>query len=97
MRAPFSTEECACSEQTTTLRPVARRAAMRAASVDVEALSSMWPCHPRGMPISWATQSRTVSSSSVEAGAVRQRKPTELSVAASSSARIPGSAALTAK
>ena len=43
-----------------------------------------------------ARPSRTTSSSSsVEAGAVRQRKPTEFSVAASSSARIPGSEPVT--
>jgi hypothetical protein len=41
IRAFFSTEECACSEQTTTLRPVTCRAAIRAASVEVEAVSSM--------------------------------------------------------
>ena len=92
MRASFSTDECACSEHTTTLRPVAWRAAISAASVEVDAVSSMWPCHSRGMPISWATQSSTVTSSSVEAGAVRQRIATEFRVAASSSARMPGSA-----
>ena len=68
-----------------------------AAIVPVEAVSSMWPCHPSGSPSSWAVQSSTTPSSSVEAGAVRHRKPTELSVAASSSAKIPGSAALVAK
>ena len=73
------------------------RAAISAASVEVDAVSSMWPCQPAGRPSSCATQSQTSSSSSVEAGAVRQRKPTEFSVAASSSARIPGSAPLTAK
>ena len=41
IRAALSTEECACSEQTTTFRPVASRAAISAASVDVEAVSSM--------------------------------------------------------
>ena len=97
IRAALSAAECACSEQTTTLRPVVCRAAIRAASVEVEAVSSMCPCQPGGSPISCATQSQTRSSSSVDAGAVRQRKPTELSVAASSSARIPGSAPVVAK
>ena len=41
MRASFSTDECACSEQTTTFRPVTWRAAMSAASVEVDAASSM--------------------------------------------------------
>jgi hypothetical protein len=97
IRAPFSTDEWACSEQATTSRPVAWRAAIRAASVDVEALSSMCPCHPSGRPTSWATQSSTRPSSSVEAGAVRQRIATWLSAAASSSARIPGSDPVTEK
>ena len=57
----------------------------------------MWPCQPVGRPSSCATQSSVSASSSVDAGDVRQMKPTEFSVAASSSARIPGSAALTAK
>ena len=35
---------------TTTSRPVASRAAISAASVEVEALSSMWPCQPPGSP-----------------------------------------------
>ena len=68
-----------------------------AAIVPVEAVSSMWPCQPSGSPSSLAVQSQHHPSSSVDAGAVRHRKPTELSVAASSSARIPGSAALVAK
>ncbi len=97
IRAAFSTEECACSEQTTRRLPVASRAAASAASVDVEAVSSMWPCQPEGRPSSCASQSRATSSSSVEAGAVRQRKPTEFRVAASSSARIPGSDAVAGK
>jgi hypothetical protein len=41
IRAAFSTDECACSEHTTTLRPVTCRAAINAASVDVDAVSSM--------------------------------------------------------
>ena len=97
MRAALSAPECACSEQSTTSRPVASRAAMIAASVDVEALSSMCPCQPRGSPSSSAAQSSTTASSSVAAGAVRHRNATELSVAASSSARIAGSAELVAK
>jgi hypothetical protein len=97
IRAAFSTEECACSEHTTRSRPVASRAAISAARVEVEALSSMCPCHPAGSPTKSATHSSTTASSSVEAGAVRQRMATELRVAASSSARIPGSEALVAK
>ena len=41
-----------CSEHTTTFRPVTWRAAMSAASVPVEAVSSMWPCQPSGRPSS---------------------------------------------
>ena len=74
MRASFSTEECACSEQTTTLRPVTCRAAISAASVDVDAVSSMWPCQPSGRPSSCRTQSTTRSSSSVDGG---RRAPDE--------------------
>ena len=70
---------------------------MIAARVEVEALSSMWPCQPTGSPRRSATQSITTPSSSVAAGAVRHKNDTELSVAASSSARIPGSEALVAK
>ena len=76
---------------------MASRAATHAANVDVEALSSMWPCQPDGRPRRSAAQSSTTPSSSVDAGAVRHRIAIELSVAASSSARIPGSAALVAK
>ena len=57
----------------------------------------MCPCQPLGSPSSSAVQSSTTPSSSVDAGAVRHRIAIELSVAASSSARIPGSAALVAK
>ena len=73
------------------------RAAISAASVEVDAESSMWPCQPSGSPSSCATQSHTSPSSSVEAGAVRHRIATLLSAAASSSARIPGRDALVAK
>ena len=46
MRQARSTEECACSEATTTRRSgSAVRAAHSAASVEIEAVSSMWPCH----------------------------------------------------
>ena len=41
IRAALSTEECACSEHTTTSRPVTCLATIRAASVEVEAVSSM--------------------------------------------------------
>jgi hypothetical protein len=93
----LATDEWVCSEQTTSLRPVASRAAIMAASVEVDALSSMWPCQSSGSPSNRAVQSSTTPSSSVDAGAVRHRIAIELSVAASSSARIPGSAALVAK
>ena len=49
---------------------------------------------PHGRPSSCAVQSSVRASSSVDAGEVRQMKATELSVAARSSARMPGSAAL---
>ena len=97
IRASFSTEEWACSEHTTRSRPVATRAAIIAASVEVEAVSSMWPCQPLGRPRSCAVQSSTTPSSSVAAGAVRHRMATELSVAASSSARIARLEELVAK
>ena len=97
MRAALSTDECACSEQTTTLRPVTCRAAISAASVDVEAVSSMCPCQPSGSPSSCRTQSTVRSSSSVEAGEARQRIAFCCIAAASSSARIPGSDAVIAK
>ena len=97
IRAFFSTDECACSEQTTTFRPVTWRAAISAASVDVDAVSSMCPCQPSGRPSSWRTQSTVRSSSSVDAGEARQVSATWFIAAQSSSARIPGSDAVTAK
>ena len=97
MRAAFSTAECACSEQTTALRPVMCRAATSAASVDVDAVSSMCPCQPSGSPSSCRTQSTMRSSSSVDAGDARQRIAFWFIAAASSSARIPGSDAVIAK
>ncbi len=57
----------------------------------------MWPCQPSGRPSSCRTQSTTRSSSSVDAGDARQTIATWFSVAAISSARIPGSDAVTAK
>ena len=46
-RHAFSTDECACSEQTTTRAPgLAWRAAASAVIVAVEAVSSIWPCSP---------------------------------------------------
>ena len=57
IRAAFSTDECACSEQATAFRPVTWRAAISAASVDVEAVSSMCPCQPSGRPSSCRAQS----------------------------------------
>ena len=97
MCAALSTEEWACSEHTTTCPPVAFRAAMSAASVEVDAVSSICPCQCPGSPSSWLTQSRTRPSSSVEAGEVRHRMATGLSAAASSSARMPGGDAVTEK
>ncbi len=97
IRAALSTDECACSEQTTTLRPVTCRAAISAARVDVDAVSSMCPCQPSGSPSSWRTQSTVRSSSSVDAGDACQRIATWFIVAASSSARMPGSDAVIAK
>ena len=70
---------------------------MIAASVPVDAVSSMCPCQPSGSPSSFAVQSSTTPSSSVAAGAVRHRNATEFKVAASSSARIPGGEAEVAK
>ena len=67
------------------------RAAASAAIIDVEAVSSMWPCQPRGNPSSCASQSSTVSSSSVAAGDESHVIPFTFSAAISSSARIPGS------
>ena len=69
-------------------RRARRRAAASAASVHVDAVSSMCPCQPPGSPSSCASQSSVTSSSSCSAGDVRQRIPTWLSAAASSSARI---------
>ena len=74
IRAPFSTDECACSEQTTTLRPVTWRAAISAASVEVEAVSSMWPCQPVGQ----AEQLRDpVADEPLELGRRRRGAPQE--------------------
>jgi hypothetical protein len=70
---------------------------MSAASVDVDAVSSMWPCQPSGSPSSCRTQSTTRSSSSVDAGDARQTMATWFSAAAMSSARMPGSDDVTAK
>ena len=97
MRAPLSSAECACSEPTATLRPVAWRAAIIAAIVEVDAASSMWPCQPSGSPSSCAAQSHASPSSSVDAGEVRHRNAIGLSAAASISARIPGRDAELAK
>ena len=50
------------------------RAAISAASVDVEAVSSMWPCQPAGQPEQLRDPvADEQPSSSVEAGDVRQR------------------------
>ena len=69
------------------------RATTTAASTPVEAVSSMWPVNPSGRPTSCRNQSSVSSSSSCSAGDVRQRIPTWLSPAMSSSASTPGSAA----
>ena len=74
MRAALSAAECACSEQTTTLRPVVCRAAISAASVEVDAVSSMWPCQPLGQP----DQLRDpVADEQLELGRGRRRPPEE--------------------
>ena len=87
-RHAFATDECACSEATTTRAPgFACRAAASATIVHVEAVSSMWPCRPSGSPSSCASQSSVTSSSSCSAGEVRQRIPTWFNPALSSSAR----------
>ena len=66
------------------------RAAASAASVEVEAASSMCPWRPAGSPRSCASQSRVTCSSSVAAGEVSQDIAFTFSAATSSSARIPG-------
>ena len=48
------------------------RAAASAASVEVEAVSSMWPCQSAGRPSSCATQRTATYSSSVPAGEARR-------------------------
>ena len=54
MRQARSMDECACSEATTTRRSgSAVRAAHSAASVEVDAESSMWPCHVAGKSSNW--------------------------------------------
>ena len=73
------------------------RAAISAASVEVDAVSSMCPCQPSGSPSSCRTQSTVRSSSSVDAGDACHRIATWFIVAASSSARMPGSDAVMAK
>ena len=98
MRQARSTEEWACSEATTTRRSgLAVRAAHNAASVEIEAVSSMWPCHVAGKPSSWPSHESVSSSSSVTAGEVRQSMPFAFIVAARSSARIPGCDAVIAE
>ena len=67
-RAAFSTLKFACSDATTTPPGRRVRAAASAAIVAVDAVSSMWPCQPLGRPSSCASQSITVTSSSVAAG-----------------------------
>ena len=65
--------------------------------VEVEAVSSICPCHPDGRPSSCASQSSVSSSSSVAAGEVAHPIALTFSVAISSSARIPGSEPVFAK
>ena len=72
-------------------------AAASAASVEVEAVSSMWPCQSCGSPSSCASHRTATYSSSVPAGEARQRIATAFSVAAISSARMAGSDELVAK
>ena len=99
IRAAFSTDECACSEQTTTRASGCTCARPRArASVDVDAVSSMCPCQPSGQPeqLPRASRRRAARARSTP-GEARQRIATWFSVAASSSARIAGSDAVIAK
>ena len=87
----MSIDEWACSEQSTTPSGRRCRAAVRAARVEVDAVSSMWPWSPSGRPRSCRSQSSATSSSSVAAGEVRQSIAFTFSAAVRNSARIPGS------
>jgi len=96
--AALSTELCVCSEHTTTSRPVASRAAVNAVSVEVgrRVLDVTVP------PVREAEQLRhPVEHQGPRARSRRGRSANriavELSVAASSSARIAGSDELVAK
>ncbi len=89
--AALSIDECVCSEQRTTPFGRSVRAAASATKVEVEAVSSMWPCQSPSRPISSQSHSIVSSSSSVAAGPVRQSIAFRLNAAARSSARMPGS------
>ena len=75
---------------TRTVGGTASRAAARATSVEVDAVSWMTPKRGSGRPMAWRSQSRVTSSSSVAAGAVFQIIALALKAAASISPRIPG-------
>jgi hypothetical protein len=96
-RAAFSTEKFACSDARTMPPGRSSLAAASAAIVEIDAVSSSWPCRPSGRPSSWRSQSTARSSTSVAAGEVLQSIPFTFIVAASSSARIPGSEPVFAK
>ena len=66
------------------------RAAASAWNVDIDAVSQIIPLKESGSPIICRSQSRTCSSSSVAAGAVRHSIPLTLSAAVSISPKDPG-------
>jgi hypothetical protein len=75
----------------------ASRAAARASSVLIDAVSLMIPNHPSPSPSIRRSQSSECCSSSVALGLVFQSIPLTLSAAVSSSARIPGADPVVAK
>ena len=93
--AALSIDECVCSEQTTTRRSgiAVARSHERGQRRDRRRVLDVAVPARRADRAAAASQSVTCSSSSVSAGPVRQRMPTWLSVAVSSSARIAGSGA----
>ena len=100
--AALSTEEWASCEQYSTssgapASPFSRapgharsRAAARATSVEVEAVSVIMPNHDVGRPMARAYQPITTCSSSVSAGDVFHTMPFTLSAAVTNSPRMPG-------
>src|ERR1039458_8463032 len=98
--APFSIEECACSDVYTTKSdavPLARafgsaasRAAARACMLPTDAVSNIWPNQSSGRPVHWRSQRSVTCSSSTIAGHDFHNMPLPLSADASNSPRIPG-------